>query len=737
VGEHRAKRWVVAVWAGSWSLAVAAMGPAAGSDMAPGAGVAAPVDSSSRCLPAPAAPLPAPAECQRRFGIQPGRGEASMLEALYARSIEFQHRSDFVQASAALDCAQASAGGQAGGALEYELLRRRGVIDYRNECQVEALAKFKQALQLAQHREDRPAQSKIWNNIGSTLRRLGDYRGALQALMSSLELQRSLPERDSGPALNNIADLYRDFGDTDAAVRHYDQARAEFLRAGNAIEAAHVLASQGVLALDAGQIGRGQTLLEQARGELDKAGDRTYVLRVHAELGRAAIARGDLAQAKRWTDSGLAIAAQAGTAVPAPLQLQAARGDRLRGQARAAQLRVQAALAALAPQDSDRPALLAELADDFEAQGEWPRALAALRDSEAAARALREARYDREMKWLQLRFETAERDRTIAALATENQVRALSLKQRTLALWLTVVSALAALLGLTVFFLRRQHRVRVAEAARRARLAEEVEYYRRAAADLGVDRARLQAALDSRDDAVLILDVAGHVLAANRSAGELLQHPGASALSGRAFGELLDESGAHRFAQALERLDESSASQRFDFRLGARRDALSAQLSESGQGEGLIVLGLKPAASAAGVASAVTDGAEHEALNVEPLNPEPQADDDELRQSFRRALVELMLAVVEAWERSTGQGRLELAEKSRIWRVTVDDGRLRARAMERYLSLSKLPRQPRWRDVLRSGYYVLAECSLDESVRGELQRHVDAVLAYTRRHALV
>jgi hypothetical protein len=297
-----------------------------------------------------------------------------------------------------------------------------------------------------------------------------------------------------------------------------------------------------------------------------------------------------------------------------------------------------------------------------------------------------------------------------------------------------VVSALAALLGLTVFFLRRQHRVRVAEAARRARLAEEVEYYRRAAADLGVDRARLQAALDRRDDAVLILDVAGHVLAANRSAGELLQHPGASALSGRAFGELLDEAGAHRFAQALERLDESSAPQRFDFRLGARRDALSAQLSESGQGEGLIVLGLKPAASASGVAPAVVDGAEHEPLSVETP---ALADDDELRQSFRRALVELMLAVVEAWERSTGQGRLELAEKSRIWRVTVDDGRLRARAMERYLSLSKLPRQPRWRDVLRSGYYVLAECSLDESVRGELQRHVDAVLAYTRRHALV
>ncbi|MGH8083398.1 MAG: PAS domain-containing protein, partial [Lysobacter sp.] len=421
----------------------------------------------------------------------------------------------------------------------------------------------------------------------------------------------------------------------------------------------------------------------------------------------------------------------AGSIAPAPLQLQAARGDRLRGQARAAQQRMSQALTQLAAQDSDRPALLAELASDFEALGEWPRAMAALRESEGAARSLREARYDREMKWMQLRFETAERDRTIAALATENQVRALSLKQRTLALWLTVVSALAALLGLTVFFLRRQHRARLAEAARRARLAEEVDYYRRAAAELGVDRARLQAALDSREDAVLVLDVGGQVLAANRSAGELLQPSPNSPLAGRAFGELLDASGAQRFAQALEHLDESSAPQRFDFRLDAKPEALSAQLSESGHGEGLIVLGLKHATT--DIAAAAAEAAETEPLSVES----PALGDEELRLSFRRALVELMLAVVEAWERSTGQGRLELAEKSRIWRVTVDDGRLRARAMERYLSLSKLPRQPRWRDVLRSGYYVLAECTLEEPVRGELQRHVDSVLAYTRRHALV
>jgi len=726
-------------WAGRGAWATTIAGPLLTLSAMASVGQAQTTDTAApACKAASATSLPDARACALRFGLGSGSDE-SRLAALYERSVESQHRGDFAGASAALDCAQALAGPEAGIGVRYELTRRRGVLDYRRECTVEALSRFKQALQLAQRNEDRAAQSKTWNNIGSALRRLGDYRGALQALLSSLELQRGLPRSESGPVLNNIADLYRDLGESESAVRHYDQARAEFLRAGNRTEAAHVLLSLGVLALDAGDNARGEALLQQARNELDQAGERTYILRAHAELGRAALARGNLAAAREASGRGLAIAAQDGAAAPAPLQLQAARAERLLGQPRAAQARISEALRNLPAQDSDRPALLAELADDYEALGEWPRAMAALRESETAARSLREARYDREMKWMQVRFETAERDRTIAALAAENEVRALSLRQRTLALWLTAVSAVAALLGLIVFFLRRQQRARLAEAARQARLAEEVEYYRRAAAELGVDRTRLQAALDSRDDAVLVLDAAGQVLAANRSAGQLLGHEGES-LPGRAFGELLGESDASRFAQAMERLDESSASQRVDFGLSA--GPLRAQLSETGQGEGLIVLGLDAlGAEQAGRIGMEPVGIETGAIDaladVEAASALDASADEAMRASFRRALVELMLAVVEAWERSTGQGRLELAEKSRIWRVTVDDGRLRARAMERYLSLSKLPRQPRWRDVLRSGYYVLAECPLEESVRSELQKHVDTVLTYTRRHALV
>ena len=161
-----------------------------------------------------------------------------------------------------------------------------------------------------------------------------------------------------------------------------------------------------------------------------------------------------------------------------------------------------------------------------------------------------------------------------------------------------------------------------------------------------------------------------------------------------------------------------------------------AQLSPWERGDGLVVLALAPRDEADDVPDvpAATDTAP-----VPEAGEPPPADvgSEDLRGDFRRALVELMLAAVDTWERSTGTSRLELAEKSRLWRVTIDDGRLRTRAMERYLSLSKLPRNPRWRDVLRTAYHVLGQCTLEPEARAALQARVDAVLAYTRRDALV
>ena len=68
--------------------------------------------------------------------------------------------------------------------------------------------------------------------------------------------------------------------------------------------------------------------------------------------------------------------------------------------------------------------------------------------------------------------------------------------------------------------------------------------------------------------------------------------------------------------------------------------------------------------------------------------------------------------VVAALQSNLGLNRIELAERSKAWRVAIDDGRLRARTMERYLAVSKLPRNPHWREVLRTAYFVLEQAPL-------------------------
>lgn len=104
--------------------------------------------------------------------------------------------------------------------------------------------------------------------------------------------------------------------------------------------------------------------------------------------------------------------------------------------------------------------------------------------------------------------------------------------------------------------------------------------------------------------------------------------------------------------------------------------------------------------------------------------------------SFAAALVGLMCSCVEIWEQASGETRIELAEKSRAWQVTVDNGRLRTRTMDRYCDLKKLPKVPRWRQVVRTCRYILINCDLSAAQRQRLNDELERVFAIQRSQAL-
>ena len=678
-------------------------------------------------------PLPDSAVCLARAGVvaSPGAGDDErILETLFAHEKERMAASRFDEAESTLDCVEAmiaGSGDNGGGhqTVRYELVRRRGILDYRRERIPEALSRFECALSLSKGREDRVAIARDLKNVGTALRRLGDFHGALRASIESLEIQRASGEV-AGAVLSNIADIYRGLDEPDEAMRYYNEAYAVLRQRGDRVEAAHVLETMSAVDLDRGVSQQAASWLQQALRTYRESGNRAYEVRVYAGLARAALASGEIAQARDFSASALAVAAEHDLPLPASLQLQTARVERLSGHADAAAARLRDALGGLAEYDAERAPLLEELAASQEAMGDRGAAIATLRRAHAEQVALARAQHDRQLGWLRTRFETAERDRTIAALETENHLRRAELRQRTLLLWLTIAIASAVGLGLWMLLQRRRQRERLQEEARRVRQEEELARYRREADALAEDRSLLQALLDSRDDAVCMLDAEGQVLAANRAACRSLG-AGEHAPVGHAVAEFLAVADQAALTSALERMEDTAA-QTFEFT--ARDGApLLAHLTQWEHGDGLIVLGLQArVVEGADAASPATDADD---------TREAGMPDDIRRNEFRRSLVELMLAVIDTWERATGSSRLELAEKSRIWRVAIDDGRLRARAMERYLTVAKLPHNPRWRDVLRSAYFVLGQCTMEVQTREDLQRRVDAVLAYTRRSALV
>ncbi len=703
------------------------------------------VASVPACAAIDAAALPKSASCQRRFA-------SLRFDDLYKTVDERMKSGDLDDARLALGCAARQLNDKNEDIPRYEWIRRHGVLAYRKQDIAVALGHFECALGMAETRGDRKATALQLQNLGSALRRIGDYDGALRNLERGLKIMREDGDPAVGGMLSNIADVYRKNEDPKEAERNYREAEAAFRSDGNMVEAVHVLNSLGLLALERKDTKTARAMLETALREVQSANHRPYQPSFHGVLAKIALADGDVQRAARHVGDGLAFVREHQLPTPLVLDLQAAEVDSLQGRHEAARHRLESLLRGPLDSDADRADVLKGLASVYEASGDNAQAFQMLEEAlRVQAEDFREQR-DSQLGWLRTRFESAENERTIATL-----------RQRTLLLWLAVATTLAVLLALTLFFVRRQQRVRIEEAMQRARYEEMLARYRRETDALSEDRDRLQTLFDSRSEALCLLDAEGSLMAANRAACALLGTT-REGFAGTALTTWLKQSDADAVRAALERMEDASMHALSIVAPTTEGAALRVELAPWEHGDGLIVMQLRSestglfAASEAPHATAVRLGAPtdeaSELLGAHETGDNRSADDtsqsmpafaaeialasdDDARAGFRRTLVELMLAAMEAWERSTGQNRIELAERSRIWCINIDDGRLRVRAMDRYMSLSKLPRNPRWRDVLRTAYYVLGQCQLDPAVRDELQRRVDTVLAYARRSALV
>ncbi|KAA3640802.1 MAG: tetratricopeptide repeat protein [Proteobacteria bacterium] len=113
-----------------------------------------------------------------------------------------------------------------------------------------------------------------------------------------------------------------------------------------------------------------------------------------------------------------------------------------------------------------------------------------------------------------------------------------------------------------------------------------------------------------------------------------------------------------------------------------------------------------------------------------------EASSESHKEALKKALVELLIDATTIWEKTTQTSLIELAEQSKIWTVSIDNGTLRTRSLEKYLSLEKIPHNPRWRNVVQTGHFILSQDNLQTKDRHILEAHLENVMEEVRALSL-
>jgi two-component system, sensor histidine kinase ChiS len=694
---------------------------------------------------------------------------APSAESLLADAERAYKRAEYEEAEALLDRVQALAGDSAQSSSDrYRFVFLRGNLSYRRDRPDQALPYYERAAQIARASKNASQLDQALNNIGTSWRRIGDYHQALEALRESMDVRKAEGLAPSGNNLMNIADVYAQMGYDGSAEAYYKKSLSAYADAGDIAGKGHLQQTVALWSIRRKQYAKAERWLRDALAsfERDEVHARPFRLRAYATLAQLAFDQKRGEEAARWLDEANEYASRhPDLVVPVELKISNARLRVLHGDAERARRELEATVATIHQKNADLELVLHALSYAQEADGDTVNALKSSRRAMEIKDWLKQRSDDIAARNMRFRID---RDARVEGLRNKEHLR-------TQQLWALAALGLVLATLAGVYGARMRWRTGLREAARQARHEEEIAHYRRQAEELRLDRRLFQASLDSGDDTLLILDARGDVLAATRRASEFVQVE-LSALIGTSFAEYLPVTLREAFMAALDRWDDGAV-EPIEFRCGQDAAAWTMVFSDPRDHEGALLVRIVPtmeqqsplSARMAAVADRVSPGteiAEHndaESAYTQGALSEKEPVEDELvknrysrnksieakhsahdsddaharlREEFRRALVELMLAAVEIWERSMHLNRLELAERSRIWRISVDDGRLRARTLDRYLSLAKLPKHPHWRDVLRTAYFVLEQCPLDDSVRAGLQAHVDSVLAYTRRSAM-
>lgn len=597
-------------------------------------------------------------------------------------------------------------------AARYAFFRRSAILSYRQGRYQTALNDFEQAKKLANTDEQ---EAKVLSDLGTVNMAMGEYANAIESFKSSLALKQRLDNpASSAVTLNNLGNLYLKMSQWAEAETYFARAAHIYGETGHLRRKAHTNENLAKMQSRQHKYPQATATLKVSLGFYQTQQDKAAMLRVLIHLAEQYLLLDNTKTAGELLQQASAIDSELGHGVQTTLlNLNMGRWLSELGQFQQADAVLKSALSRAL--ESGDPEVINSVYDAlignaktfhrWELAAEYTRLGADYKLGHYARV------YDDKLAKVRAEFEYEQQVQAYDLLEKNHQIKALEVEQRNTQVGLLIS---LVLLSSLVFFIYVRHlqKVRRSEAQTLQNL---MDSHRIKADALGVSLDSITSAFGALTQAIIVADSRDKIIFANSSCLALL---GLTA-------EYLDK---RPLADIIPKLNESfwtslSSDSELD-NLRFRDVTVNAT-----EGQGLYQLEVSNVSSGEPVTVIQVTLASDESM--------PHATALLSESEFHQLLVDLMVYAVESWELASKQSRIELAEQSGIWRVSIDEGRLRTRSLDRYLSIRSLPKNPRWREVLRTGHYVLAECQLDGARQAELSAKLERVNQHLHARALL
>jgi tetratricopeptide (TPR) repeat protein len=602
--------------------------------------------------------------------------------------------------------------------LQFNYLRRQGILAYRQGRYPHALNLFQQAKALTNRKQNQQfpqLTGKALSDIGTAHLAMTEYPEALQAYQQSLTIKETYASPKSlAVTLNNIGSVYRKLKDWIKAEDYYTQALNYYIQADHQAAIAHTRENLGVIYLEQNQPKKAQQVFSQSLDYFQQSDQQHAQLRLLVLLASNSLQQEQLTIAQQYLDHAQSLELALGANdQSSKLKLALGKLQSLQGNYQQAESLYQSALQQ-AESQSDRSLelkaldLLVKNASHF---SQWQKALQFQTKQMARQVDYFERSHDESLAQKRAFFEYDQQQKEIKLLNQDNRIKQLEIsnnKNKITLLILTIFLLVMASVVFIIWLLKKRKQMK-------ATFEQEIAFHRQKVTDLGSNYNSLKSAFGQLTQPIMLFNNQQTLIFSNNALGELL-NIAPSKIEGEQLKNIIPFSNQTfwNIWQSEEDIE--------------HRHLKDITLMIKGKSQQYNIIASSIHREEPMVMIIICD---HHDANDLPVNAVlPQA-------SYHQMLVDLMLNSLQIWEATTKTSRIELAEKSGIWRVSIDDGRLRTRSLDRYLTIKTLPKKPRWREVLRTAHFILAECDPPENDKTMLEQKLDRITQHIRAEALL